>query len=80
MKLLKFYADWCGPCTRLTAWMEDIDLNVEVVNIDVDVNTDMKEEYEVTMLPTMVLLDAEGKKVEKAVGSDDIKMLLTGLA
>ena len=80
MKLLKFYADWCNPCTRLTEWMKDIDLDIEVQNVDVDTEPGMKEKYEVTMLPTLVLLDDDGKEVEKAVGTDDVEMLLTGLA
>lgn len=56
MKLLKFSADWCGPCEQQSKLLEDFDA-VPVEEIDVDKNQQRANEYSVRSLPTMVLLN-----------------------
>lgn len=39
IKIIDFYADWCGPCQRLKPILKEIeserdDVNVEYINID----------------------------------------------
>ena len=33
-KVVKLYADWCGPCKVLERMMRDLDIKHENVNID----------------------------------------------
>ena len=75
--LLDFWATWCGPCKMLSPILEDIaeerqDLVVGKINIDEEMDLAMK--FQVTSIPTLVLLKA-GSVVDTAVGyrpKDDV--------
>ena len=70
MKVLKFQASWCQPCKMLTRVMEDasdkITMPVEV--IDIDENQDMAIKYGIRGVPTLVIVDEEGKEVSRKSG------------
>lgn len=55
LKLLKFEAEWCGPCKQQSELLRDFD-TVPVENIDIDENLDRANEYAVRSVPTLVLL------------------------
>ena len=66
---MKFSASWCGPCKMLSRVIEDIDLgDVQLMNIDIDENSDLAVQYGIRGVPTMVLLDADDKEVGRLVG------------
>lgn len=57
-----FMADWCGPCQVQTPILEELDEendNIEVIEIDVDVQKDLANQYEVTSIPTTILFDTD---------------------
>ena len=41
MKLLKFYADWCGPCKVLTRNLDQA--KIEYESIDADTHEEIKQ-------------------------------------
>ena len=58
--LLEFSATWCGPCQIQKPIIEELkelkelfDINV----IDVDENVDISEKYNITAVPTIVILE-----------------------
>ena len=71
MKVLDFYADWCGPCQMLKPILEEIEKDhpeVEFERINIDVERDLAEKYGIVSIPTLVILDDEGEVHETLVG------------
>lgn len=69
MKVLKFYATWCGPCKSLSATIEKYytgDVEIESVDIDQDSATAIK--YAIRGVPTCVLLDDNGNEINRKSG------------
>jgi len=71
MKVLDFYADWCGPCQMMAPILEEIEKEhpeVEFVKINIDDQQEMAEKYEVMSIPTLVFLDDNEEIIETFVG------------
>ena len=73
-QLLKFKAVWCAPCKTLSNIMEGVDLGVDVVEIDVDENTEMAVKYGVRGVPTLVLLH-DGIEMKRTSGVQTLEKL-----
>lgn len=67
MKLLKFKATWCSPCRTLSTILDGFDA-CPMENIDIDMNVEMTHKYQIRSVPTLVLVDAEGKELWKKSG------------
>lgn len=65
-KILKFSADFCGPCKALKRNLKDLDFPIE--EIDIVDNPEMAEEYDIRSIPTLIYLDENGKTVYRSVG------------
>lgn len=71
MKYLYFSAPWCGPCRVLGPTMEKVKaegIEVEKILIDEDENMSITAQYGVRNIPTVVLVDSEGKEYDRKVG------------
>lgn len=68
MKVLKFYADWCGPCKMLTRVLENVKINTPIEEVNIDDNTEMAAKFGIRGVPTCVLVDDTGKEVSRRVG------------
>lgn len=70
--VLRFTADWCGPCKAIAPVVEKFAQNysnVEFVEIDVDLSTELASKYKVTSMPTFVFFNG-AKEVKRVVGAD----------
>ena len=83
MKVLDFYADWCGPCQMLKPILEEVEKehpDVEFVKVNIDEQQEMAEKYEVMSIPTLVFLNDDDEIVETFVGmksKQDIEKVLS---
>ena len=78
MKVLKFYADWCGPCKGLSQVIKNAGdkVTLQIENVNIDENIFMAQEYKVRSVPTMVIVDNEGNEISRKVGSMNEEQLL----
>ncbi|WP_018118139.1 thioredoxin [Corynebacterium mastitidis] len=70
--LVDFWAQWCGPCTKLTPVLEEIAQEygdrVKIVKVDVDAERGLGAMFQIMSIPSMLLFK-DGKKVDQIVGA-----------
>ncbi len=63
--IIDFYADWCGPCNRLSPLVEEIAREYSGQIVVYKVNTDkeavLSRNLGITGLPTLLFIPAKGK-------------------
>ena len=79
--LVDFWAEWCGPCKKLSPILDEIsnDTGLLVGKLNVDDNPQKSFEFSVSSIPTMVLFK-DGQPVKTIVGAKPKHMLLKELS
>ena len=75
--LIKFYADWCGPCQMMKPIYEEVmseHPEVQAVEINIDDEAELAEQYKVESIPCFVLVE-DGTEVARAIGAMPAKKL-----
>lgn len=71
--VLDFFATWCGPCKAMAPSMEKMEKKygdrIEFRKVDVDQESELANEYNITAVPTLVVLSADGKILDRMEGS-----------
>lgn len=78
--MVDFYADWCGPCKKLSPILEDLSSEVNdayFYKINVDDNLELSQEYGIMSIPAVYVFD-KGEVYKKSIGFVD-KETLKGL-
>ena len=69
--VVDFWAEWCGPCTKLSPLLDDISSEmgdaVKVVKVDVDAERTLGAMFQVMSIPT-VMIFKDGAAVDTIVG------------
>jgi len=69
--LLDFWAPWCNPCKLMNPIIDEIekeyDLKIQRINVDED--SSMVKQYNITSVPTYILLKEGGEIVNFVVGA-----------
>ncbi|HEY4259180.1 MAG TPA: thioredoxin family protein [Schlesneria sp.] len=68
--LVKFGADWCGPCRKLEAELDHLaedSPEVSIVKLDVDRDRELTAYYGVSAIPHLILFK-HGKQVDQLKG------------
>ena len=66
MKIIKYGADWCGPCRAAKQLL--IDSGVEFIEIDVDENPDALVQRGINEIPFFEVLDSNNDIVKTISG------------
>lgn len=76
--LLDFYAHWCPPCRALSPHVDALAAQmqgkIKVMKVNIDDNSALSLKYQISSLPTLVLVLPGGKQV-KHVGTKDLRQL-----
>ncbi|MCA8970026.1 MAG: thioredoxin family protein [Planctomycetes bacterium] len=80
-----FETTWCGPCKAMDQWVYtaadvvDAGKGFVAVKLDGDEERDLVKKYGVGGYPTMLVLDADGKVLRRAVGYRGVKAMAAWL-
>ena len=75
--LVKFGADWCGPCRMLEPHLAKIETNfqgVKIIKVDADESPGLTFRYNVSGLPTVYALK-DGEIVDHMVGAAPYQLI-----
>lgn len=72
--ILQVGAQWCSPCQQAKRHIKAIGAEGKVSYIDVEANEALVSLYKIKNLPTFILLDFDGKEVDRFVGFDKSKI------
>lgn len=78
---IDFWADWCGPCKRVSPILDEIseETGLLIGKLNIDENPEKTQEYSVHSIPTMVLFK-DGKPVHTVLGAKPKHVLLKELS
>ena len=79
--LIDFWAEWCGPCKKLSPILDEIsdERGLLVGKLNVDENPAKMEEYSIHSIPTVVLFKS-GQPVKTITGAKPKHLLLKELS
>lgn len=68
IKVLKFSASWCAPCSMLSKVIASIETNIPFEEIDIDENQQYAQQFGIRGVPTLIMVDAESKEIKRVSG------------
>jgi len=73
-KIVMFSASWCNPCKQVKPVFQQLkesrnDVQFEI--IDIDENRDMANDYNITGVPTFLLIE-DDEEVKRLVGAGNV--------
>ena len=72
MNVIKFSAEWCGPCKAMAPLFEKASKefpNVNFLESDVEDNPEMAEKFHIRNVPTFIVTGKDGAELARRSGS-----------
>ena len=83
MKVIKFGAVWCAPCKAMQPVIDqlkkEIGDKVTFVEVDVDKEPSLCNQYSVNGLPAIVITDDKGQAQQKLMGTQSRQEIISAL-
>ena len=76
--LIDFFADWCGPCQRVSPVIDEIareNPDIKVGKINVDEQPELASQFGVMSIPTLVVMEG-GQILNQARGARPKRAIL----
>lgn len=70
MNVIYFSAPWCGPCRIFKPVLQQVasEMGVAINDINVDYDASLTEKYNITSVPTLLIVDHQGIPVFRNSG------------
>lgn len=82
LTIVDFYANWCGPCRKLSPILEEVEQElserVKFTKINTDENIETARQYQVSGLPTLLVFK-NGEVAERLVGLMPKSSIITNI-
>lgn len=79
LKLVEFYADWCGYCKKQRPILEELSKNnIWIGTVNVDNNPEIADKYGIDGYPSFILFK-DGKILSTLPGYHEKSQLLSGI-
>lgn len=69
MRLLNFYMETCQPCKKMHPIAEEAAKEQGYTLEKIDAETEQAEKYDVTEVPTFIVLDGKGTELSRKTGA-----------
>lgn len=71
MKIIDFWAEWCNPCKMMNPILDEIEkeYKMEIERVNADERPEMIKDYNVTSIPTYIVVDNLGNEIKRIVGA-----------
>lgn len=73
LTVLDFSATWCGPCKGFAPIFhevaEEYEDQADFRTIDIDKESNLADKYNIQAVPTLVILDEQGKEIKRVEGA-----------
>ena len=80
--IVDFFADWCGPCRKLSPIIEEIEQELadkaKFTKINTDENINLARDYQISGIPTLLVFK-NGELVERMVGLMPKNTIITNI-
>jgi len=80
--VVDFFADWCGPCRKLSPIMDEIEQELgekaRFKKINTDNNIELAQNYQISGIPTLLVFK-NGEMVERMVGLMPKSSIITNI-
>ncbi len=80
--VVDFFADWCGPCRKLSPIIEEIEQElsdkVKFTKINTDDNVQLAQNYQISGIPTLLVFK-NGELVQRMVGLMPKNAIITNI-
>lgn len=74
MKLIKVYAEWCGPCKVLEKMLTDNKIDHTSINIDTPEGEEFTEKYKVRNIPVLIKIQ-DNVEIDRFTGIPSLEQL-----
>ena len=82
LTVVDFFADWCGPCRKLSPILEEVEQElsdrVKFTKINTDENIPVAQKYQISGIPTLLLFK-NGEIIERMVGLMPKNSIITNI-
>jgi len=81
--VVDFWAEWCGPCKKLTPILEEIATEnadkISIAKVNIDDHPDLARQFDIMQIPTLIVFK-DGQPAHRIMGASGKAGMLENLS